>query len=224
MNDRGRFVTFEGIDGAGKTTQIQRVHDWLTTHAAWPPRRSLVLTREPGGTAIGRQLRELLLAREPEGERLDSGTELMLYAADRTQHVAAVLLPALLRGDVVLCDRYRDSTIAYQGYGRQLNLQTIEVLNDLATGGLEPDLTLWLDVPVDAGVSRRLRSGGPADRLEQEARVFHERVRSGFAVLAQRDDDRVVRVDGTGDEAAVFARVQAVLRDRFRQWYGLDLS
>ncbi|MCG9884513.1 MAG: dTMP kinase [Cyanobacteria bacterium] len=230
MDDRGRFITFEGIDGAGKTTQIQRVQGWLLNHPAWRSRRSLVVTREPGGTAIGRQLRQLLLAgpslAEGEGERLDEGAELMLYAADRAQHVATVLVPTLMQGGVVLCDRYVDSTIAYQGYGRQLNLKMIEVLNNLATSGLRPDLTLWLDVPVDAGALRRQRRspGEVGDRLEEEGRAFHERVRSGFAALAQRDCDRVVRIDGTGDEATVFAQVQGVLRDRFRSWYGVELD
>lgn len=230
MDDRGRFITFEGIDGAGKTTQIQRVRAWILAHPSWRSRRALVVTREPGGTALGQQLRRLLLAEPPEtgpageAERLDEGAELMLYAADRAQHVATVLLPTLMQGGVVLCDRYVDSTIAYQGYGRQLNLKRIEVLNDLATGGLRPDLTLWLDVPVDAGAARRQRRAAGGDRLEGETRAFHERVRSGFAALAQRDCDRVVRVDGTGDEATVFGQVQGILRDRFRQWYGVELD
>ncbi|MCP9930973.1 dTMP kinase [Cyanobium sp. AMD-g] len=185
----GRFLVLEGIDGCGKSTQIEALRAWLPLSGLMAPGARLVVTREPGGTALGQALRALLL-RPPEGAAPCSLSELMLYAADRAQHVEECLRPALAAGDWVLSDRFSGSTAAYQGYGRGLPLATILQLEALATGGLAPDLTLWLDLPL-AGSLRR-RGDRPADRIEAAGEAFLQRVSDGFATLAgQRGWQRV---------------------------------
>jgi dTMP kinase len=185
----GRFLVLEGIDGCGKSTQIEALRAWLPVSGLMAQGARLVVTREPGGTALGQALRALLL-RPPEGAAPCSLSELMLYAADRAQHVEECLRPALAAGDWVLSDRFRGSTAAYLGYGRGLPLTTIFQLVALATGGLAPDLTLWLDLPL-AGSLRR-RGDRPADRIEAAGEAFLQRVSDGFATLArQRDWQRV---------------------------------
>jgi dTMP kinase len=178
---RGRFVVLEGIDGCGKTTQLQALRQWLPSSGLMAPGARLVVSREPGGTALGQALRELLL-HPPQGVQPLPRAELLLYAADRAQHVEALLLPALQAGDWLLCDRFTGSTAAYQGYGRGLPLALIDTLESLATGGLQADLTLWLDVSL--AESRRRRGGRPADRIEAAGEVFQTRVADGFATLA----------------------------------------
>jgi dTMP kinase len=178
---RGLFVVLEGIDGCGKTTQLQALRQWLPNSGLMAPGARLVVSREPGGTALGQALRELLL-HPPQGVQPLPRAELLLYAADRAQHVEALLLPALKAGDWVLCDRFTGSTAAYQGYGRGLPLALIDTLESLATGGLQADLTLWLDVSL--AESRRRRGGRPADRIEAAGEAFMSRVADGFATLA----------------------------------------
>ena len=177
----GRFLVLEGIDGCGKSTQIEALRAWLPVSGLMAPGARLVVTREPGGTALGQALRSLLL-RPPQGAAPSSLSELMLYAADRAQHVEECVRPALVAGDWVLSDRFSGSTAAYQGYGRGLPLATILQLESLATGGLAPDLTLWLDLPL-AGSLRR-RGDRPADRIEAAGEDFLQRVSDGFATLA----------------------------------------
>jgi dTMP kinase len=178
---RGRFIVLEGIDGCGKTTQLQALHQWLPTSGLMPPGARVVVSREPGGTALGQALRELLL--HPPGESAPvPRAELLLYAVDRAQHVETVLRPALERGDWVLCDRFTGSTSAYQGYGRNLMKAIIRDLEFLATGGLQADLTLWLDVPLTESIRRR--GGQPTDRIEMEEQSFVTLVAAGYAVLA----------------------------------------
>jgi dTMP kinase len=179
---RGRFVVLEGIDGCGKTTQIQALRAWLPTSGLMGQGAGLVVTREPGGTALGAALRSLLLS-PPEDAAPSSLSELLLYAADRAQHVEACLRPALAAGDWVLCDRFTGSTAAYQGYGRGLSLATIRQLETMATGGLEADLTLWLDLPLADSLGRR--GDRPADRIEASGEAFLRRVSDGFAHLAR---------------------------------------
>jgi dTMP kinase len=182
---RGRFIVLEGIDGCGKTTQLEALRDWLPTSGLLHPGARVVVSREPGGTALGQVLRELLL--HPPGEAAPvPRAELLLYAADRAQHVETVLRPALDAGDWVLCDRFTGSTAAYQGYGRGLDLGLIRALSDIATGGLRADLTIWLDVSLVE--SCRRRGGQLVDRLEGEGVAFLGRVVDGFEARAGRWD------------------------------------
>ncbi|MFZ0409322.1 MAG: dTMP kinase [Cyanobium sp.] len=180
---RGRFLVLEGIDGCGKTTQLDALRQWLPGSGLMPPGSRLVVSREPGGTALGQALRSLLL-HPPEAASPGPTAELLLYAADRAQHVEATILPALEAGDWVLCDRFTGSTAAYQGYGRGLSLDLIEQLEAIATGGLRADLTLWLDLPLEQSLQRR--QGRAADRIEASGAAFLARVAAGFGQLAER--------------------------------------
>lgn len=210
MTTEGRFVVLEGIDGSGKTTQIQALQEWLPTSGLIPPRKELVVTREPGGTAFGRALRELLLHPPTllvPGER----AELLLYAADRAQHVAERIAPSLAAGHWVLSDRFSGSTEAYQGHGRGLPLEAIRQLERFATAGLRPDLTLWLDLPLEEAVQRRRHRRG--DRIEAEGEAFLARVHAGFQALAA--GEAWWRVEATGDPATVAERCRQALRERF---------
>jgi dTMP kinase len=204
----GRFLVLEGIDGCGKTTQIEALRAWLPLSGLMAPGSRLVVTREPGGTALGQALRALLL-HPPEGVAPSSLCELMLYAADRAQHVEECLRPALAAGDWVLSDRFSGSTAAYQGHGRGLPLDTIRQLEALATGGLEPDLTLWLDLPL-AGSLRR-RGDRPADRIEAAGEAFLQRVSDGFATLAAERGWE--RVEAAGPIEAVTARCRSLISE-----------
>jgi dTMP kinase len=181
------FVTFEGIEGSGKSTQVRLVAERLGPRA--------LQTREPGGTAIGRAVRGILL--DPANVSLSPMAELLLYFADRAQHVAEVIRPALAEGRIVLCDRHVESALAYQGYGRGLPLDAIRELGVLATGGLRPDAIVLVDVPLELGLQRARRRGA-SDRLEREELAFHERVRAGYDALAAAEPERWLRVDGRG--------------------------
>jgi len=196
------FVTLEGMEGCGKSTQAARIA------AALGP--DTVLTREPGGTTLGREIRQLLL--DPRWMVADV-TEVLLYFADRAQHVSEVLRPALEQGRPVVSDRYVDTSLAYQGYGRGLPLDALAHVAALATGGLRPDLTLFFDVPIDVGLAR-IGARGPRDRIEAEARAFHVRARAGYDALMQQDPQRWVVVDGMGTPDEVGERALAVLRAR----------
>ncbi len=179
----GKFIVFEGIDGSGKTTQLKLLAEHLTGRG-FPVR----VTREPGGTRVGEQIRELLL--NPQYSELVPMAEAFLYAAARAQHVAQVILPALTEGKVVLCDRFIDSSLAYQGFGRGMEVGLLEQVNLAAAGGLVPELVLILDFCREHGMDRLNRSGREIDRIEGEAGAFHRRVRSGFLTLAARDSRR----------------------------------
>ncbi|MEB3205548.1 MAG: dTMP kinase [Candidatus Sericytochromatia bacterium] len=200
----GRFVTFEGGEGAGKTTLIRALAAVLARSG-----REVVVTREPGGTLLGGEIRELLLS---PGQHVDAVAELLLYGADRAQHLGEVVRPALARGAWVLCDRHVDSLVAYQAFGRGLDRAMVEQVNAWATGGLVPDRTLWLDVPVTEGLRRAGRTRGP-DRLEAAGVAFHERVREGFALLAREHAGRFIRLDGTRAPDEVLADARMALAD-----------
>ncbi|WP_081747337.1 dTMP kinase [Arthrobacter sp. Br18] len=191
----GLFVAFEGGDGAGKSTQASLLCEAL--RAANIP---LVRTREPGGTPVGEKLRSLVLE-HGQGE-IDARTEALLFAASRAAHVAQVILPALARGDVVVCDRYVDSSVAYQGAGRELGAQTVLDVNLWAVNGLRPDLTVLLDVEPAEGRSRRTAQDTPEDRMESEPDPFHERIRAQFLDLAGGSPDHylVLPADGAEDQ------------------------
>jgi len=211
MTERGRFLVLEGIDGCGKTTQIQHLRQWLPSSGLMPAGAELVVTREPGGTELGRALRELLL--HPPGAAAPCSTaELLLYAADRAQHVQEHIRPALEAGHWVLSDRFSGSTAAYQGYGRGLSLSLIEQLSLIACRGLQPDLTLLLDVPL--AESLRRRGHRPADRIEASGEAFLARVCAGFVALAAQPGWQ--RLDGTQPAEQVSAALQAAIRQCLR--------
>ena len=205
------FITFEGIEGSGKTTQMGRLAQELRrTHD------DVVTTREPGGTPLGQMLRRVLV--ETHEHAIDRFTELLLYAADRRQHVAEIIAPALARNALVLCDRFTDSTLAYQGFGRVLDLDTLRRLNDLATQSVRPHLTILFDVSEEVGLqratSRNLFAGSNEGRFEAEDVRFHRRVREGYLALALSEPRRFMTVDGNGSVDEVFERLIAALRER----------
>lgn len=206
----GLFITLEGIDGCGKTTQAQLLADWLRGLGY-----SVLLTREPGGTPVGRTIREVLLGEgragcepAPLGE-ITAEAELFLYLADRALHVAQVVRPALGASEIVVCERHADSTLAYQGYGRGLDLGLLRRLNAMATGGLAPDLTIVLDVPANKAWLDAAR----LDRLESEGVGFRARVAEGFRELACQEPDRVRLIVGAAQIEAVHAEVVALVRE-----------
>lgn len=239
----GKLIVFEGGEGCGKTTQVQRLYGWLLENEFFCRAQAqgsvagVKLTREPGGTEIGKKIRHLLLNQgDPESPPILSKTELLLYAADRAQHVEEMLQPWLAQGYWVVCDRYTDSTVAYQGYGRQLDIDLINQLNQLATGGLKSDLTLWLNVSPEVGLAR-MRERGEADRIEQASQDFHQRVAAGFAVLAESggqgdlfgdtssfplnfmSSGPTVEIDGAQSVEVVAAKIQSVVQARLGKWY-----
>tara|TARA_Y100001968_G_C19400662_1_gene740837 strand:+ start:281 stop:931 length:651 start_codon:yes stop_codon:yes gene_type:complete len=179
---KGHFLVLDGIDGCGKTTQINHLAQWLPTSGLMPKGAILHITREPGGTELGRSLRQLLLNSSTTNAP-DPLAELLLYAADRAQHICQLIRPALAKGDWVLSDRFSGSTIAYQGYGRGLDIEVIKKLEVIATQGISPDLTLWLDIGVKESLQRRKAKSN--DRIEAEGKDFLSRVSSGFSHLAE---------------------------------------
>jgi dTMP kinase len=204
----GIFVTFEGIEGSGKSTQARRLAERLRRCG-----HEVVLTREPGGTALGRRLRELLLA---EGSPVLPEAELLLYAADRAQHVAETIAPALARGAVVLCDRFLDATLAYQGAARGLGTEAVLALHRRPPLDLRPHRTVLLDLPPEHGLARaRGRDGLDEGRFEAEPLAFHRRVREGYLAIAAAEPDRVRVVAAEGEEDAVEAAVSRALADLF---------
>lgn len=197
----GVFVVLEGGDGAGKSTQVTRLARWLAEEG-----REVVVTRQPGGTAIGDQVRHLVL--DPDWGDVDARAEALLYAADKAQHLHEVVRPALDRGAVVVCDRYVDSMVAYQGAGRVLAERAVRAIADFATGGLLPDLTVLLDIDPDHAVARK----SAKDRLEGAGDAFHRRVRDGFLRLAANDPERYLVVPARDTRDAIEAAIQTRLR------------
>ena len=198
----GLFITFEGGDGTGKSTQVRLLTQWLAEQG-----RAVVTTREPGGTEVGIALRDIVLHHRGE---VDPRAEALLYAADRAQHIGTLVRPALERGDVVVQDRYIDSSVAYQGAGRVLDAVEIKRISLWATGDLIPDLTVLLDLPGDVARARLAKEQKTFDRLENEHDDFHERVRAGFLQLAAAEPHRFLVVDATQD----IDQIAHVIRDR----------
>lgn len=210
--NRGLFVTFEGIDGSGKSTQLERLCCALDARGI--PYR---LVREPGGTPLAEAIRRLVL--DPSFQSVTPASEVLLYAAARAELVHQVLWPALRQGELVLCDRFLDSSLAYQGYGRGLPLDAIIEANRMATAGLRPDLTILFDLPAEVAANRRM---GAADRIEQQSLAFHQRVRDGYRQLAAAEPDRFYCVDATQGadevERLVQARLSSILQREGWPW------
>lgn len=200
---KGIFITFEGIEGSGKSTQAQLVRELLVGMGL-----DVVLTREPGGSAIGEKIREILLDSSNRG--MEAMTELLLYEASRYQHVAEVIIPALDAGKVVVCDRFFDASTAYQGFGRGIKIETVIELNLIATSGLKADLTIVLDLPVEEGLRRLGRS---PDRIEGEKVEFHEKVRKGYLKIAQSEPERVRVINAQGTIDETFEQVRSVIEE-----------
>ena len=199
MSHRGRFIVLEGGEACGKSTQARLL----------AARLDALFTFEPGATELGQLIRRIVL--DPESHHLDARAEALLIAADKAQHVRAIIEPALVSGRDVVCDRFVDSALAYQGFGRGLDLEQLERVLDFATGGLRPDLVLLLEVS-DGIADARL--GGQRDRLEAESAAFHRRVRDGFRSLASADPKRWAVIDGEGSIEEVSARIDWVLHER----------
>jgi dTMP kinase len=200
------FITFEGLDFSGKTTQARLLVDRLAGQQTPDGGSHTVhFIREPGGTEISERIRAILLDRG--SHELSDAAELLLFSASRNQLVTRVIKPALERGEVVVCDRFHDSTTAYQGYGRRLNLETVRVINMLATDGVQPDITLFIDIPIEEIERRKTVAGLAFDRMESSGRDFYERVLHGYHELARAEPHRIVRIDGIGGIEEVAAQV-----------------
>lgn len=204
---RGLFLTFEGLDGCGKTTQMRMLAERLRAEG-----ETVIETAEPGGTEIGGAIRRILL--DPANHHLSPTAEMLLYFAARAQNVDEIVAPATARGEMVLCDRWTDSTWAYQGYGRELGVEVIRALDRIACRGRQPDLTLWIDVDLETSLGRaksRNEEEAAANRMDDQSRAFYERVLRGYEALEAEEPGRVRRVDGRGDAETVAARVWQVI-------------
>ncbi|HEY7531533.1 MAG TPA: dTMP kinase [Nitrospiraceae bacterium] len=199
---RGRFITLEGPEGSGKSTQAFYLAGMLKKHGY-----SVLQTREPGGTPLAEAIRQLLLS-SPTRESVRAHTEALLILAARSQHVTHVIMPALRQGMIVLCDRFADSTFAYQGHGRNISLPWLKQMNEAATDGLVPDLTLLFDLPVSIGLARRRNARGKQNRLDRESERFHRKVRRGFLMLARQNRKRIVVIDAKQRPDAIAALAQ----------------
>ncbi|MFD1486176.1 dTMP kinase [Lacticaseibacillus baoqingensis] len=211
----GKFISFEGPDGAGKTSVLQALLPQLQAHA----QQAVVLTREPGGARISEKIRELIL--DPQNTEMDARTEALLYAASRRQHLVEKILPALAKGAIVVCDRFVDSSVAYQGAGRQIGEDAVLAMNQFATAGVQPALTIYLDVPAAVGLARiqAHRQATQYDRLDRERLDFHERVRAAYLRLAQQQPQRIVTIDATQALSAVVAECLGVIQQTLgAQW------
>lgn len=207
---RGRFITFEGGEGAGKSTQIAGLFSYLKQHGI-----PVIQTREPGGTTGAESIRTLLMAATSEADTWDPVAEVLLHFAARRQHVAQLIDPALAKGTWVLCDRFFDSTTAYQGYGMGVDLDMIAGLRDLTLGTFRPDLTFLLDIPVTKGLARTGRRADEDTRYEMMAQSFHEKLRNGFLAIARQESDRFHIVDALLPEADIAKHISTAVVARF---------
>jgi dTMP kinase len=202
------FITFEGIDGSGKSTQIARTEAWLRGRGY-----DVLVSREPGGSELGEAIRDILL--DPKWQAMVGKAEFFLYSASRAQLVEEIVRPHLRQPKaVVILDRYDDSSTAYQGGGREIGAESVETINRFATGGLEPDVTFVLDLDWETSCARRAKAGAPSDRLERNARDFFERVREVYRGLCARHSGRMILLDASQSEEAVFGRIQNELEPR----------
>jgi dTMP kinase len=209
------FITFEGVEGSGKTTQIQRLKKYLTQKGI-----SCKVTREPGGCPIGEKVRKILL--NPDHHEMVPTTELLLYEAARAQHVKEVIKPFLKKGGIVLCDRFSDATLAYQGYGRRIDLKWIDRLSHLSSQGIKPDVTFLLDCPSDVGLKRALQRNRTLkqereERFEREEIQFHQRVRKGYLAIAKKEPRRVKVIDTRKGEKEAFEKIRKIVDNLIRR-------
>jgi len=204
----GRFITFEGIDGCGKTTQLRGLAQWMRERG-----HDLVETVEPGGTSVGKQIRKILL--DPANSDIQPRAELLLYFASRAQNVDEVIRPALAAGRTVLCDRFTDSTLVYQGCGRGLDTDVVRDLDRIACRGLRPDVTILIDIDIATSLARARRrnerTGPDESRIDEESAAFHERVRHGYLALAKAEPARIIVIDGSVAIAEVGHRIREAL-------------
>lgn len=201
--EKGLFITFEGTDGCGKTTQIEMLKDYFEKQG-----RTVLLTREPGAKGLGTKLREILLNYDGE---VSPVCESFLFLADRAQHVDTIIKPAVARGEIVLCDRHTDSTVAYQGYGRELEIEQIKMLNNIATSGLKPDLTFIFDIDIDTA---QKRVGKNKDRMESAGIEFFKRVRNGYLEIAKQEPERVKVLDGSKSIETIHNELLEILQTK----------
>ena len=204
---KGKFIVFEGIDGSGKTTQINQLSKWLIGSGLIPENNKLVITREPGGTKLGKSIRSLLLDTSSE-KSPGSITELLLYAADRSQHVNEIIRPTLDKGDWVISDRFCGSTLAYQGYGRKLDINLIKDLEAIATQGIAPDITFLLDIPIEESIRRRMNRKD--DRIEKEGREFLSNVSLGFQALSE--DSNWKKISAINSEENIISEIKSEIK------------
>jgi dTMP kinase len=200
-NMKGMLITFEGIDYSGKTTQAKKLFNYLKRKGY-----KVILLREPGGEKVSEKIRQVLLSSRNTG--MNPLTELLLYEAARAQLVSRVILPALRRGKLVICDRFYDSTLAYQGYGRGLNIKTIDYLNEVSVSGLKPDLTILIDIPLDVFSKRMRKNNKKKDRIEKEKMNFYRKVRDGYLKIAGKEKKRFKTIDGSGEIEVVWEEVK----------------
>jgi dTMP kinase len=210
------FITLEGVEGSGKSTQVKHIREFMIQRG-----HTVVVTREPGGTDIGRKIRAILL--NPESRGMDALTELFLYEADRAEHVRKIVAPALAAGNVVLCDRFCDATVVYQGYARGLDRDAIQCIHRLILGDLSPDLTVLLDLPPEIGLARafaQIEKGdrdGQESRFEKRAVAFHRKVRAGYLDLAHREPGRFCIIDAAQDSAVVSRDIRTAIERRLER-------
>ena len=207
---KGALIVLEGIDGCGKTTQIEHLYKWLPNSGLMPQGAKLHITREPGGTSLGKSLRELLL-NPPEKKSPLPLTELLLYAADRAQHISEFIEPLINKGDWIISDRFSGSTLAYQGYGRGLDIKTIKILEDIALQKLNPDLTLLLEISIEESILRREKKTN--DRIEAEGYLFLKEVSNGFKKIALERD--WIRVEGNLNSDLVSQTIEKLVEQYF---------
>ncbi len=203
MTKKGIFISFEGIEGSGKTIQAKLLDEFLRKKGY-----TVVLTEEPGGTQIGLKIRELLLS--VEHQEMTSVTELLLYNASRAQLIKEVILPTIKRGIIVITDRFNDSTVAYQGYGRGIDLNLIDSIDRIVTAGLKPDITMLLDLDVEVGLKRN-RGINKADRFELENRVFHKKVRNGYLEIAAKEPKRIKLIDASKSIDEIHGKIVSIV-------------
>jgi len=203
---KGAFITFEGIDGCGKSTQLELAAERLRKES-FP----ILVTREPGGTAIAEKIREILIS--PQNSEMVNECELLMYLAARAQHVREKIIPALKQGFIVLCDRFQEATFAYQGFGRNISLDFLKKINSFATGGLMPDLTFIFDISVDLSSARMQKMNKTKDRLELNDRAFYERISEGYRFLAKSEPQRILLLDGSEQLEKISDQVYCRIKD-----------